>query len=30
VQSEVGDAKIYQVRQIANLIRRYNLKLEED
>ena len=30
VQSEDGDAKIYQVRQIANLIRRYNLKLEED
>ena len=30
VQSEDGDAKIYQVRQIANLIRRYNLKLEEE
>ena len=30
VQSEVGDAKRYQVRQITNLIRRYILKLEED
>ena len=30
VQSEVGDAKIYQVRQITDLIRRYILKLEED
>jgi hypothetical protein len=24
-----GDAKHYQVRQVANIIRRYNLKLEE-
>ncbi|OYV65083.1 MAG: hypothetical protein B7X07_04390 [Actinobacteria bacterium 21-64-8] len=30
LQVENGDAKLYQVRQVANLIRRYNLKLEED
>jgi predicted RNA binding protein YcfA (HicA-like mRNA interferase family) len=30
LQVEKGDAKLYQVRQIVRLIRRYNLKLEED
>ena len=29
LQVEKGDAKLYQVRQVANLIRRYNLKLKE-
>jgi len=29
LQNENGDAKHYQVRQVANIIRRYNLKLEE-
>jgi predicted RNA binding protein YcfA (HicA-like mRNA interferase family) len=30
LQVEKGDAKLYQVRQIVGLIRRYNLRLEED
>ena len=30
LQVEKGDAKLYQVRQVANLIRQYNLKLKED
>jgi len=30
LQPERGDAKLYQIRQIADLIRRYNLKLEEE
>jgi predicted RNA binding protein YcfA (HicA-like mRNA interferase family) len=29
LQHENGDAKPYQVRQIASIIRRYNLRLEE-
>jgi len=29
LQVEKGDAKLYQVRQVANLIRQYNLKLKE-
>jgi predicted RNA binding protein YcfA (HicA-like mRNA interferase family) len=29
LQNENGDAKHYQVRQVANIVRRYNLKLEE-
>ena len=29
LQNENGDAKQYQVRQVANIIRRYNLTLEE-
>ena len=29
LQVEKGDAKLYQVRQVASLIRRYNLKLKE-
>ena len=29
LQNENGDAKQYQVRQVANIIRRYNLKLKE-
>ena len=30
LQKVNGDAKLYQVRQIASNIRQYNLKLEED
>jgi hypothetical protein len=30
LQVENGDAKRYQVRQVAGLIRRYNLELRED
>ena len=29
LQVEKGDAKLYQVRQVASLIRRYNLQLKE-
>ena len=30
LQEEAGQAKTYQVRQVASLIRRYDLSLEDD